>query len=347
MRGVRDKPGRQRSTEPQQLSDSSFGTGTGVVALVRSRVEPFLLCRHSCSFRSSPRARRALPGRILERGKESGGSRRPGESRCLRGAGRAGGFLERAESARVCSQDFRVGTVSRPSQSSSSARRSGVRGRTLNGRDTVNGDGARVSRRVDWRPARGVCRRALPSSPALQLVARGDGLVFGRASHVPFSPSTANARAAKAWKGSDTIPACTSCAAPAPRFSSPPASTRRRFRPTLALVGDDHIRPLRALNAGQRGRGRFAGRQLPRAGFRARQSRDSRYRSSGFQRCQGVVGRTARRARAPPESRSTRRDSACRAEREGFEPSTSLTTRNGFRDRRIRPLCHLSERRTA
>jgi hypothetical protein len=48
-----------------------------------------------------------------------------------------------------------------------------------------------------------------------------------------------------------------------------------------------------------------------------------------------------------PESRSTRRDSACGAEREGFEPSTSLTTRNGFRDRRIRPLCHLSERRTA
>ena len=33
-----------------------------------------------------------------------------------------------------------------------------------------------------------------------------------------------------------------------------------------------------------------------------------------------------------------------KAEGEGFEPSTSLTTRNGFRDRRIRPLCHLSER---
>jgi hypothetical protein len=33
---------------------------------------------------------------------------------------------------------------------------------------------------------------------------------------------------------------------------------------------------------------------------------------------------------------------AWKAEREGFEPSTSLTTRNGFRDRRIRPLCHLS-----
>ena len=36
-----------------------------------------------------------------------------------------------------------------------------------------------------------------------------------------------------------------------------------------------------------------------------------------------------------------------RAEGEGFEPSTDLTARNGFRDRRIRPLCHLSVRRTA
>ncbi len=34
-----------------------------------------------------------------------------------------------------------------------------------------------------------------------------------------------------------------------------------------------------------------------------------------------------------------------RAEGEGFEPSSDLTARNGFRDRRIRPLCHPSERR--
>ena len=54
--------------------------------------------------------------------------------------------------------------------------------------------------------------------------------------------------------------------------------------------------------------------------------------------------RTAGRSFDQPASRSTRRDSACGAEREGFEPSTRLTTRNGFRDRRIRPLCHLSER---
>ena len=31
------------------------------------------------------------------------------------------------------------------------------------------------------------------------------------------------------------------------------------------------------------------------------------------------------------------------AEGEGFEPSIRLTTDNGFRDRRIRPLCHPSE----
>jgi hypothetical protein len=30
------------------------------------------------------------------------------------------------------------------------------------------------------------------------------------------------------------------------------------------------------------------------------------------------------------------------AEGEGFEPSIRLTTDNGFRDRRIRPLCHPS-----
>ena len=36
------------------------------------------------------------------------------------------------------------------------------------------------------------------------------------------------------------------------------------------------------------------------------------------------------------------RVSASRAEGEGFEPSTRRTTGNGFRDRRIRPLCHPS-----
>ena len=32
-----------------------------------------------------------------------------------------------------------------------------------------------------------------------------------------------------------------------------------------------------------------------------------------------------------------------KAEGEGFEPSIRLTTDNGFRDRRIRPLCHPSD----
>ena len=32
-----------------------------------------------------------------------------------------------------------------------------------------------------------------------------------------------------------------------------------------------------------------------------------------------------------------------RAEGEGFEPSSDPRARNGFRDRRIRPLCHPSE----
>ncbi len=34
-----------------------------------------------------------------------------------------------------------------------------------------------------------------------------------------------------------------------------------------------------------------------------------------------------------------------KAEGEGFEPSSDLTARNGFRDRRIRPLCHPSAER--
>ena len=35
---------------------------------------------------------------------------------------------------------------------------------------------------------------------------------------------------------------------------------------------------------------------------------------------------------------------AYQAEGEGFEPSSDPEARNGFRDRRIRPLCHPSER---
>ena len=38
----------------------------------------------------------------------------------------------------------------------------------------------------------------------------------------------------------------------------------------------------------------------------------------------------------------TERNPASRAEGERFELSSDLTARNGFRDRRIRPLCHPS-----
>src|SRR6516165_5206927 len=54
------------------------------------------------------------------------------------------------------------------------------------------------------------------------------------------------------------------------------------------------------------------------------------------------------------KSRTTRPIRGCavcpaetRAEGEGFEPSTDGTAGNGFRDRRIRPLCHPSARATA
>ena len=40
-------------------------------------------------------------------------------------------------------------------------------------------------------------------------------------------------------------------------------------------------------------------------------------------------------------------DAGQATEGEGFEPSIRLTTDNGFRDRRIRPLCHPSELRPA
>ena len=53
--------------------------------------------------------------------------------------------------------------------------------------------------------------------------------------------------------------------------------------------------------------------------------------------------------RLSPEDDETRLESGFRvseAEGEGFEPSIRLTTDNGFRDRRIRPLCHPSDRAT-
>src|SRR5436190_15776713 len=53
-----------------------------------------------------------------------------------------------------------------------------------------------------------------------------------------------------------------------------------------------------------------------------------------------MLGNTdARTARMSCKRERGKRD---QAEGEGFEPSSDVTARNGFRDRRIRPLCHPS-----
>jgi hypothetical protein len=61
--------------------------------------------------------------------------------------------------------------------------------------------------------------------------------------------------------------------------------------------------------------------------------------------CPAALRRTPRaRSRNPAQHAGS---SAQEAEGEGFEPSTDGTAGNGFRDRRIRPLCHPSARATA
>src|SRR6266511_928365 len=54
------------------------------------------------------------------------------------------------------------------------------------------------------------------------------------------------------------------------------------------------------------------------------------------------LGWTERRAAEIDANPHGKRVCAVGAEGEGFEPSSDLTARNGFRDRRIRPLCHPS-----
>jgi hypothetical protein len=49
----------------------------------------------------------------------------------------------------------------------------------------------------------------------------------------------------------------------------------------------------------------------------------------------------SQRERHEDQPQLERRD--FKTEGEGFEPSIRLTTDNGFRDRRIRPLCHPSD----
>src|SRR6266536_2460942 len=56
----------------------------------------------------------------------------------------------------------------------------------------------------------------------------------------------------------------------------------------------------------------------------------------------GLERRRLRRSE-DAKTRATARVFVQTAEGEGFEPSIRLTTDNGFRDRRIRPLCHPSE----
>jgi hypothetical protein len=53
-----------------------------------------------------------------------------------------------------------------------------------------------------------------------------------------------------------------------------------------------------------------------------------------------------RPARERPDFPARAEELPISAEREGFEPSMDETAHTGFRDRRIQPLCHLSERRS-
>ena len=76
---------------------------------------------------------------------------------------------------------------------------------------------------------------------------------------------------------------------------------------------------------------------------RARQLRDSaRQNQAVFSGLERRPGSPPRSDREQPGSRSVERNLAQRAEGERFELSIRLATDNGFRDRRIRPLCHPS-----
>jgi hypothetical protein len=46
---------------------------------------------------------------------------------------------------------------------------------------------------------------------------------------------------------------------------------------------------------------------------------------------------------SPDDRKAEASDYRVSAEREGFEPSMDETAHTGFRDRRIQPLCHLSD----
>ena len=59
--------------------------------------------------------------------------------------------------------------------------------------------------------------------------------------------------------------------------------------------------------------------------------------------CQGPCSSSLRTQTARGALRTACPSGSQQAEGEGFEPSIRLTTDNGFRDRRIRPLCHPSD----
>ena len=76
-----------------------------------------------------------------------------------------------------------------------------------------------------------------------------------------------------------------------------------------------------------------------------RAARHSRAGPPGSQELSEVPVRCAPslRHRGCPQSSFVKPVRLSQAEGEGFEPSSDETARNGFRDRRIRPLCHPSE----
>jgi hypothetical protein len=65
-------------------------------------------------------------------------------------------------------------------------------------------------------------------------------------------------------------------------------------------------------------------------------------RASGSERFPAVEVGERLTASASAQTGVATRKPAGRAEGEGFEPSRDETAPNGFRDRRIRPLCHPS-----
>ena len=99
---------------------------------------------------------------------------------------------------------------------------------------------------------------------------RGDQLVFGRTAGTPFSPTRLTARADKAWKDADleriTLHECRHT------FASMAIAAGVNAKALSSYMGrrehPDHVRPLWAPDAGQRGRSGRAARRVPSRGGR-------------------------------------------------------------------------------